>query len=826
MRAGIVFAVAVTLAALTALGCRSPTQIAVDVNTNVRCTQYKGVTITVGRLGEIEDKTPIVITGADTCVGSAELTRLGSLVITPSGSKDEEVAIKVVVGVTGAASLCTKPDYKGCIVARRALRFVPHEPLDLPMKMSVGCLDQPCTPDQTCVDGFGCVPATIQDSTQCKGSGCDDRLLAQGLTPSDGGVDGGVDGTLGDAGPDAPEAVVDADVGPPIPGHVKQLSLGTDHACALLEDGNIKCWGDNTIRQLNDGTIVSRSRPVASGGIGFVTQMSAGDSFTCGVLKDHTIRCWGQNEYRECGFPQSFGGSPPGQVERLTNAVQVHAGFRHACALTTDSEVWCWGDSSDGALGNGSTTAGLLAPTKITSLSGVVQIASTCARNKSGEVWCWGNGHPTPAKFPGIAGKLALNVHDDYADGSVVVVLGDGSVVQARRNATGFIGTTATPVAAPGAVQHVVGHSGETYELLNDGSVWALDALDDTTPSAVVGLGVGTVDAIASGNSLIFGQGFQCALLKSGEVRCWGDDYLGQIGIGQPSVFVTPQRLKSLSGVKLLRRIDGGTTGGGVGAIHTDGSISAWGKMAALGVDRIATPRSLPLGADNMDLSVGRNLDFAFLLKTSHALRGRFAGSPEPTPHLAAKFVDFERAIVSKNWEMGWRTTGDLVFYAIDSDANKAGIFGVGTPGAVVDSVTTLTLPKAPLGVVGHGDSFGPGNETLCAWLVDGTVRCWGDNQRGLAGTLTGSEDVLAPNKIVFPAPVPSIDTMSMSLRHACAVGKDNQVYCWGDNGSGQLGVASPPTGPTTPCGCLESRPRSASRAGIRRPARGSPTRR
>ena len=43
---------------------------------------------------------------------------------------------------------------------------------------------------------------------------------------------------------------------------VVQLAAGAAHACALLEDGTVECWGDNRVGQLGDGTTIDRTRPV------------------------------------------------------------------------------------------------------------------------------------------------------------------------------------------------------------------------------------------------------------------------------------------------------------------------------------------------------------------------------------------------------------------------------------------------------------------------------------------------------------------------------------------------------------------------------------
>ena len=41
-----------------------------------------------------------------------------------------------------------------------------------------------------------------------------------------------------------------------------QVSSGAQHSCAILDDGSVKCWGDNSFGQLGDGTRKERRAPV------------------------------------------------------------------------------------------------------------------------------------------------------------------------------------------------------------------------------------------------------------------------------------------------------------------------------------------------------------------------------------------------------------------------------------------------------------------------------------------------------------------------------------------------------------------------------------
>lgn len=198
---------AVLLAALSPLmagGCREPTQITVTLRTDVACPQVSETTLSVGTLANINDKPPV--SSRKGCKDASG--RIGSLVVVPSGDDSDEVAIQAITTVGGQpASACDpKKPSSSCVVARRALRFVPHTPLDLPIDLSSSCLGKLCPDDQTCFQGL-CVSAKLPNPEECTTpGGC-----GQDLPPNDGGPD--ADASL-DAGPDAAtDATIEATPG-------------------------------------------------------------------------------------------------------------------------------------------------------------------------------------------------------------------------------------------------------------------------------------------------------------------------------------------------------------------------------------------------------------------------------------------------------------------------------------------------------------------------------------------------------------------------------------------------------------------------------------
>jgi len=78
-----------------------------------------------------------------------------------------------------------------------------------------------------------------------------------------------------------------------------------------------------------------------------------------------------------------------------------------------------------------------------------------------------------------------------------------------------------------------------------------------------------------------------------------------------------------------------------------------------------------------------------------------------------------------------------------------------------------------------------------CAVLSDATARCWGANDAGQLGDGT-SVDRSSPVAVGGGSPLAGVVQISVGRAHACALLMAGTVRCWGDNSSGQLGVAGP----------------------------------
>lgn len=165
------------------------------------------------------------------------------------------------------------------------------------------------------------------------------------------------------------------------------VTAGHVHTCALLADGTVRCWGNNGLGQLGDGSTVSRSSsPVTVSGLSGVVALSKGpkSNHTCAVLANGTVQCWGSNHGQLLGPGTTAEQSNvPVAVPGLSAVASVTTGETHSCAVRTDGTVRCWGSGV-------SSTTPVAVPNLREIISAAAGLLHTCAVSRLGTVQCWG----------------------------------------------------------------------------------------------------------------------------------------------------------------------------------------------------------------------------------------------------------------------------------------------------------------------------------------------------------------------------------------------------------------------------------------------------
>lgn len=171
---------------------------------------------------------------------------------------------------------------------------------------------------------------------------------------------------------------------------------GVSHTCALINDGTVKCWGDNTLGQLGDGTNTSSLSPVAVSGITDATRIALDSTsdHVCAIVTGGAVKCWGFNAYGQLGDGTVNYSNIPVTVSGLTGAVSISINGNSSCAIVAGGEAKCWGMNYNGQLGDG-TTMNSSVPVSVSGVTGVASIVLTsmngCALINDGTVKCWGD---------------------------------------------------------------------------------------------------------------------------------------------------------------------------------------------------------------------------------------------------------------------------------------------------------------------------------------------------------------------------------------------------------------------------------------------------
>jgi alpha-tubulin suppressor-like RCC1 family protein len=210
----------------------------------------------------------------------------------------------------------------------------------------------------------------------------------------------------------------------------KQLALGRWHSCALLEGGEVECWGSGERGQLGDGVLgdghleISPKKALLNPG---VERIEAGGDWTCGQWSTGEIQCWGGVSTSESG-KESI--TQPVKIDGLLNPQGFSIGGFHGCATEKVGTVRCWGANESGQLGRGVAGTGTLKadPSKKLNgspMTGVVQVTAgerhNCAllditftvqcwgANESGQLGNQGANAPHAVTLVGLVGVKSLS---------------------------------------------------------------------------------------------------------------------------------------------------------------------------------------------------------------------------------------------------------------------------------------------------------------------------------------------------------------------------------------------------------------------------------
>lgn len=581
---------------------------------------------------------------------------------------------------------------------------------------------------------------------------------------------------------------------------VSDFALSLSGACAILDDGRIKCWGSGggNSAMFGQGTsqiVIGNEANEMGDNLPYIDlgthdalgvtphtakSVAMSSNNVCVILDDDRVKCWGGQEYKHgLGGGGARGDNPN---EMGDNLPYVDLGTHDAlgitphtaqslsnspfgfCAILDDARLKCWGTNTHyrisplltatdivgdapGEMGDNlpyidlGTHDGLGITSHTVKKLATTSYRHTCAILDDDRLKCWGYMKD---------GALGLGV-DSYnqfwgdtpaemGDGLPYVDLGTGRTAKDVL-VHGYSTTLHTIVIRDDntAVSFGTGGSGQLgYENTTDIGTTPAHMGDNLVP---IDLGTGlTAKAVAETDDH-YDSSFSCLVLSNDQMKCWGQRTVGYYD----------------------------------GTSETDGGVGD--QPGEMGVSL----SNLTLANPAVDITAweGTNTNEATCIKMNNEEltcwgRGRVSGGTLAGGLGILKYqADDDACAIDENFDLRcWVTNGMSTATTID--------FGAG--------LKVLAFTKS---------SFNTDHK--CVLLSDKTVRCWGNNWHGQLGIETGS-NVNTPGPGLTPAMLGSVSEpidVQATYRGTCVHFANGGVKCWGqwDDLTGQANNGATQTG-------------------------------
>lgn len=598
-----------------------------------------------------------------------------------------------------------------------------------------------------------------------------------------------------------------------------RISTASSRACAVVEDGRIRCWGSVRWGSQHVYDVAGVTKAVD-------VEISDGES--CALLEDGSLWCWG---YEDFGVPRP----------RLEKAVAMTVGDNIACGLTAQGDVLCWGQGvadwhrydrqfNQPQPGPSPGPVPAVVPPEEEDYPDTVEVGrfrgavdleiagwnNLCILRSDGRALC-----SERDLFSLLRGEdMGMREVSEVSAAKAVatsrnhncVIASDGKASCWGRNVYGQLGDgsserreTATPVVDLQGVLALSLSDDLSCAATGDDSIYCW-GFDRGEAMAREDIHVHTLTGVRAQSLAVSGR-TSCIVDDKQSLRCWGSDMIEQYGIAMAA---TPVDI----GIQVGKELQG--------------LMSSW-ESCFLGVDgrlQCGTWNYYGMGSPAPSFVVNNTTTEVLDLAAGPPPLCTINGKPGKTELRCGK--DLSSLEVDKQFKQPTAVSAYNMRACVIHDGGKVGCFGdlyywdqqppprevakIGGIGRAVDIVSSTYQdcalrsdgrvscwvgrtesewsadgrtakaihyraqdPKD----MGLGDviDLAGGGMTLCALERRGKVSCWNDNPYGEGiewfEVLEIGEDIVE---------------ISVGTEHQCARHKDGRVSCWGDDTWGQIG--------------------------------------
>lgn len=527
------------------------------------------------------------------------------------------------------------------------------------------------------------------------------------------------------------------------------VCAGALHSCAIKSDGMIYCWGYNMFGQLGTGEYSNKSSPYPVNVRNLLDEdlylsfkkVTCGQHHTCALTQKNDVYCWGNNAYGQVNMSANNKVNLPTKInsdELESNELikDLSSGMLHNCGVTNLGNIYCWGHNEYGQLGAGSNspaTIGYAVKPKDPSFS-----------NKFFKQVATYSSHNCALDNSGSTYCWGLNSNGQAGIDPSTNIVYDLSLVSGGHS---FINLSVGNSFSCG-----VESDGDVY-CWGERSDGKLGSTISDMPGNITLPQIWLVLNINLNKSINISAGYShtCSVIDLGKTYCWGISDDGELGDSENTINYYPFEITSTNSGDLKKVASGDNH---TCAINLYGELYCWG--------------------DNSFNQLGDG--------TSNNSNEPVKVDDSLYPVEDEKFI---KVLASNEFSCALSTVGLLYCWG-DNENNQLATNSIDesfSPKLIVDEDNEPILFK----------EFSLGDEHVCALKIDGTAVCWGANDKGQLGN-NSTTNSPSPVDVFMTNPTRLFEKLYSNKDMNCGVESSNDVYCWGSNEFGKIGVNSSST--------------------------------